>query len=200
MDVLSLLPVVVAGYLLGSIPTGVLLARLFGWPDPRSHDSGHTGGLNAFRIGGIVAGVLVMLGDMLKGIAAVWLAQRLSDSVWAIPLGGTAAVAGHNWPVWLGFSGGMGLATGAGASGSQYLPGPFIAAGLWAVFYLILRHPPRASFGAAVTAPIIVWLLGPEPRAAWLITGVCAIIAVRHLSDWNRQYDLEARGKNSRPA
>ncbi|HEC22044.1 MAG TPA: glycerol-3-phosphate acyltransferase, partial [Chloroflexi bacterium] len=115
MQALQLLPVVVAGYLLGSIPTGVLLARLFGWPDPRTHGSGHIGGLNSLRGGGLVAGVLVALGDLAKGFAAVWLAEHLSPGPWAIPLGGVAAVIGHNWPVWLGFSGGMGLATAGGA-------------------------------------------------------------------------------------
>src|SRR5574337_843168 len=115
MDFLSLLPVAVSGYLLGSIPMGVILARVFGWDDPRHYGSGHTGAMNVSRRAGRSALVIVLLADLLKGALAVLLAQFMTIDPWAVTIAGIMAVLGHCWPVWLNFRGGMGLATGMGA-------------------------------------------------------------------------------------
>ena len=101
MNHFLLLPAALLGYLIGSIPTGVLLARIFGWPDPREHGSGHTGGLNSLRGGGPAAGVIVMLADIAKGAAAVLLAKAAFPHPYAITVAGIFAVVGHNWPIWL---------------------------------------------------------------------------------------------------
>src|SRR5512143_139942 len=114
-DILNAILVAAIAYLLGSIPMGVLLARLFGWDDPRTHGSQHTGAMNVSRRAGKAALVIVLLADFLKGVAAVLIAPLVWGSPAAVPLAGVAAVTGHCWPVWLGFKGGMGLATGMGA-------------------------------------------------------------------------------------
>lgn len=188
MLILRLLAVVIVGYLIGSIPNGVLMARLFGWRDPRRHGSGHTGGLNSARSGGLAAGVLVMLLDIVKGLLAVWVARHILPDPVSIPLAGIAAVAGHNWPIFLGFRGGMGLATGAGALGGQYLPAVLIGLALLGLVRLIIRHTPRAVIVTMLCLPPILWLLPIEPPVFWLGTGLALLIALRHLSDWNRVY------------
>jgi acyl phosphate:glycerol-3-phosphate acyltransferase len=185
---LLLIPAGLAGYLMGSIPSGVLLARVFGWPNPRAHGSGHTGALNASRGGGIAALLLVMVADLAKGLAAVWLAASIAPGPWAIPVGGVAAVAGHNWPVWLGFQGGMGLSTAAGALASWALPALLIVAALLVVFRLITGHTPRATIAACLCAPVVFWLLPTSPPVFWLGTVASLLIAIRHLHDWNRVY------------
>lgn len=188
MLTLHLLAVVIVGYLIGNIPNGVLMARLFGWRDPRRHGSGHTGGLNSARSAGFAAGVLVMLLDILKGLLAVWVAQRILPEPVSIPLAGIAAVAGHNWPIFLGFRGGMGLATGAGALGGQYLPAVLIGLALVGLARPIIRHTPRAVIVAMLCLPPILWFLPIELPVFWLGTGLATLIALRHLSDWNRVY------------
>jgi glycerol-3-phosphate acyltransferase PlsY len=191
---LRFLPVIVAGYLLGSIPTGVIMARIFGWPDPLARDSGHTGAINAYRGGGIGALAAVLLLDILKGAGAVWLAGRLSDNPWALPLGGIAAVVGHNWSVWLGFRGGMGIATTVGAVITQ-APLSVVSTGIaWLVFKPIIKHTPRTTIASCLTVPLALWLLGVDAPTYVLGVGTVGLVALRHLSDWNRVYEKKAGG------
>jgi glycerol-3-phosphate acyltransferase PlsY len=196
MNHLLLLPAALLGYLIGSIPMGVLLARLFGWPDPREHGSGHTGGLNSLRGGGLAAGASVMLADIAKGAAAVLLAKAAFVHPYALTVAGVFAVVGHNWPVWLHFKGGMGLATGAGATGSQAPLAVVIALGLLAVFRLfIVRHTPRATTIVSVLLPLILWplrsLLHLDLPTYLLAAVASLLIAARHTTDWNRVYEAE---------
>jgi glycerol-3-phosphate acyltransferase PlsY len=106
----------VAGYLLGSIPSGVLAARVFGRTDPRQFGSGKTGATNILRTVGPGAAVTVALTDILKGVAAVLLARYVifPGQVWAETAAGFAALLGHNYSVFIRFKGGRGVATGGG--------------------------------------------------------------------------------------
>jgi glycerol-3-phosphate acyltransferase PlsY len=177
-------------YLLGSIPSGVLLARLFGWPDPRTYGSGHTGGLNVSRGAGKRALVIVMLADVLKGLAAVLAALHLSANPWAIPVAGMAVVAGHNWPLWLRFKGGMGLSTALGATITLIWPVVLAAATLLVVVrFLLIRHTPRAAIIALLVVPPMLWLLRYPPALFWSGTGIVALLIARHAADWNRNYE-----------
>ena len=188
MSLLFVLPAAVAGYLIGSVPSGVLLARLFGWPDPRALGSGHTGALNVSRGAGWWALPLVMLADLLKGAFAVWLGSHLPFNPLSAVAAGLGAIVGHNWPVWLGFHGGMGLATAAGAVGLLSPLAVVVTAVILGATILLLRHPPRAAVLTSVLMPIALWLLPIVPHVFWLATLGGLIIAVRHLSDWNREY------------
>jgi len=190
MDATILLSTALA-YLLGSIPNGVLAARLFGWPDPRTHGSGHTGGLNSLRGGGLLAGILVTALDVGKGALAIWLTHRLGPEppVLGMALAGAAVVAGHNWPVSTGFKGGMGLATSGGAMLTHAVVPLFIAAAAWGLLLRVIRHKARAVMAAALTVPLSLWLLRADVETFWLGAAVTAVVLVRHLADWNRVYD-----------
>lgn len=179
-----------AAYLLGSIPMGVLLSRLFGWEDPRTHGSQHTGALNVSRRAGKLALVVVLLADFLKGLAAVLIAPLIWGSPWAIPLAGVAAVAGHCWPVWLSFQGGMGLATGMGAVVAYAWPAVLFAGLALAIFrFVILKHTPRAVIVAALLTVPAAGLMRFDLSVFVLVASVALFIAARHTIDWNRKYE-----------
>ncbi len=189
MTILNLLGAALTGYLLGSIPTGVLMARLFGWPDPRTHGSGHTGATNVSRAAGLPALILVMTLDLLKGAGAVLLATTVFKEPWAVPLAGVAAAVGHNWPVWTGFKGGMGLAVSAGAVLTQMPLAVAITGAMWLLLRPLIRHSPRTTIASCVTVPLTLILLRAAPPIFALGTGAAAVIALRTLRDWNRVYE-----------
>lgn len=188
---LLIIPTTLIAYLLGSIPFGVLAARIFGWPDPRTHGSGHAGGLNTLRGGGIVGGVLVAALDVGKGFLALWLVSRLAPDprIPAVALAGAAVVSGHNWPLFARFKGGMGLATGAGAIATHAALFPFIGVAAWGLFHLLIRHSARAVIAAAGVVLASLWLLRVDAETLWLGAATLAVIVLRYLSDWNRTYD-----------
>jgi glycerol-3-phosphate acyltransferase PlsY len=188
---LLIIPTTLVAYLLGSIPFGVLAARIFGWPDPRTHGSGHTGGLNTIRGGGVLAGLLVVALDIGKGFLAVWLTTRLDPEppILAVALAGAAVVAGHNWPLFARFKGGMGLSTSAGAMATHAVIFPVIGAVAWGLFTLIIRHSARAVVAAAAAVLISLWLLRVDAETLWLGAAMLAVVVIRYLSDWNRTYD-----------
>jgi acyl phosphate:glycerol-3-phosphate acyltransferase len=189
-DTPILIAVASLGYLLGSVPMGVLLSRLFGWDDPRTHGSGHTGAMNVSRRGGKVALVVVLIADTLKGLAAVSIASLISANPWAVPLAGIAAVAGHCWPVWLHFRGGMGLATGMGAVVIYaWVAVLFAGVGLAIIRFLIVKHTPRAVIVAALLVVPAAWLMRLSPPIFVLTAGIAMLIAARHTVDWGRKYD-----------
>jgi glycerol-3-phosphate acyltransferase PlsY len=111
------LAAVVLGYLLGSIPVGVVVSRLLAGRDPREVGSGRTGGTNVYRTAGRTAAVLTVLGDVFKGYLAVMLAEALAPpaSAWPVALAALAAIIGHNHSVFLGFTGGAGSTPNLGA-------------------------------------------------------------------------------------
>jgi glycerol-3-phosphate acyltransferase PlsY len=192
-NILDIVLPVGLGYLLGSIPSGLLLAKLFGWPDPRAYGSGHIGARNAGRGAGKFAFVLVLIADLGKGAAAVLLSDAVSASEWAVVIGGTAAVIGHNWPVWLNFSGGMGLATAAGVALVRVWPLLAVMLVLLAVIrFVFIKHTPRATIATCLLVTPIAWLVfrytGPD---LWLAILISLLLAYRHLIDWNRVYENE---------
>lgn len=103
------------GYLLGSVPVGLLVGRVAGFDDLRKYGSGKTGFTNALRTYGLRWALLVVLLDVVKGAAPVLVGRFLFDDPWAAALGGLASVVGHTWPVFAGFRGGRGVATAFGA-------------------------------------------------------------------------------------
>ncbi|MCW1402840.1 glycerol-3-phosphate 1-O-acyltransferase PlsY [Novosphingobium sp. MW5] len=158
MELAALVPVVIAGYLLGSIPFGLLLTRLTGAGDLRSIGSGNIGATNVLRTGrkGLAAATLLL--DLAKGFAAVWLARDVLGGDPAI--GGLAAVIGHCFPIWLKFRGGKGVATLMGVSlGLGWAIGGVYAA-VWLGILAITRISSLSGMSAAVSAPVAAWLLG----------------------------------------
>jgi glycerol-3-phosphate acyltransferase PlsY len=188
------------GYLLGSFPSGVLVARLLGRPDPRFAHSGHTGGLNLYRVSGIAGIALTGLGDASKGVLAAWLALRLTGTPWALVAAGMGAVAGHCWSLYIGFAGGMGLGTLGGLflwQGPLAVP---VAIALWALGHLLLRDRPRGVMAMNVLmVPVFLALerLGYlSPQATALGIGGVAIVFLRHLTELPH-YDRRATEPSS---
>jgi len=153
-----LIPVV--AYLLGSIPFGLLIVKAQGGPDIREIGSGNIGAANVTREAGRVAGILTLLLDAGKGCLAVWLAAHYtSGNIRWMMVAAVSAVVGHMFPIWLGFKGGKGVATGLGV----FLPicWQAVAAGsvLWLLVVIFWRYSSLGSISAAVALPLFVYLL-----------------------------------------
>ena len=186
--VLNLLGLVALAYALGSLPFGVWLGRLALGRDIRAGGSGHAGGTNALRQGGWKLGVAVALLDVAKAALAVYLAVRFGLSPWTSALAAIAAVAGHCWPLWAGFRGGMGLSALGGAmlvlSPLCFLVGLALAA----AGTLTLRHSARGNVVAGFVFGPVAWLVTGSPVLALAAGGSGLLIALKSLSDWNRVY------------
>lgn len=153
-------------YLLGSIPFGYLIVKLTRRGDIRRQGSGNIGATNVARTAGIAAGSLTLLLDAGKGYLAVWLAGRWTGgSIRWMMLAAVFAILGHIFPVWLGFRGGKGVATGLGL----FLPicAKAVAAGviLWLLVVLFWRYVSLGSVVAAAALPILIYLLYAPPHA-----------------------------------
>jgi acyl phosphate:glycerol-3-phosphate acyltransferase len=162
---------VVAGYLLGSIPWGVLVARKARGVDVRTQGSGNIGATNVARLAGARLGLLVLALDAAKGAVAVWLAQRvLPDAAGVQALAGLSAFAGHVAPIWLGFRGGKGVATALGVLAVLV---PFAAAAAALAYGLVFLLTRISSLGSLVAGPVAVAAaaIHPGTRLALGLTG-----------------------------
>jgi glycerol-3-phosphate acyltransferase PlsY len=178
MPVDELLAITVA-YLLGSVPVGYLLVRLRTGRDLRQSGSGSTGASNAARLLGRPGFAVVFVLDLLKGSAAVLLASSFADARWAAAGAGIAAVAGHLWPIWLGFRGGKGLATGFGAC---LVVSPLVAAlalVTLGVLLPVLRPSLVALVVALMLAPVSALVLDREAAIGVLIMALLVLTGHR---------------------
>jgi glycerol-3-phosphate acyltransferase PlsY len=180
MDALAGLTMVAAAYLIGSVSFAVLVSRLMGLADPRSYGSGNPGATNVLRTGRRSAALLTLLGDSLKGVAAVLLARALGLGETVIVLSALAAFIGHVYPVFHRFQGGKGVATAAGVllALDPWLGGPTLLT--WLLIAFFFRYSSLAALVAAVFAPLWqMFMHGPGLRvAAVFVMGV--ILILRH--------------------
>ena len=186
MQVIAYLVVALAGYLLGSIPTGYLVAKAKGI-DIRTVGSGNIGATNAFRVLGNTAGTAVLLADGLKGYAAcAWLCDALLRLL-EVPsaevethriVAGIAAVLGHNYTCWLRFKGGKGIATTAGVYFALAPLAVSIAIGAWIVLFLTTRFVSIASLAAAVALPTAVWFTMKGSVFLGVVTTALGLLAI----------------------
>jgi glycerol-3-phosphate acyltransferase PlsY len=150
----------VAAYLLGSIPFGYLAVRVAGGGDIRLRGSGNIGATNVTRVAGWFPGVLTLLLDAGKGYLAVWLAQRVTGgSIRWMVLAALLALAGHLFPIWLGFRGGRGVATGVGVFLPICWQAVIVAIIVWIAVVAFWRYVSLASVTAAASLPLLVYLL-----------------------------------------
>ncbi len=174
-----------AGYLLGAIPFGVLVCRLMGKPDPRTAGSRNIGFTNVLRIAGKQAGVLTLLGDMGKGWLAGWGAATLIADPWSVLAVALASILGHLFPIYLGFKGGKGVATALGAVAGV---APAVGA-LLLLTWLVVAGVWRYSSGAAITAfallPLIALWKGQLPFLVFSLV-VSGLILSRHRGNMAR--------------
>jgi glycerol-3-phosphate acyltransferase PlsY len=156
--------VILAAYLLGSIPFGYLIVRLRGGGDVRATGSGGTGATNVTRRAGRWAGLLTLLLDALKGALAVLLARALLTedfgANWWVAGAALASVLGHCFPVWLRFRGGKGVATGLGVFTALAPPAVLCALPVFLLVVWATRYVSLGSITAAALLPLCVWLLG----------------------------------------
>ncbi len=165
------------GYLLGSIPFGLIFALAFGEGDVRKIGSGSIGATNVLRTGNKAAAGLTLLFDALKGAAAVLIARYLfgDDAALFAALG---AFLGHLFPVWLNFKGGKGIAVSLGVLLMLYWPAGLLAFATWGVVLAVFRISSLSALVAAVATPIYMWLLGkPHVAALSVLLAVLAFLA-----------------------
>lgn len=150
----------ITAYLLGSIPFGLLIVKAIGGPDIRTTGSGNIGAANVTRTAGFLPGILTLALDAAKGYAAVWLAARWTNGNmrWMIAAA-VLAVIGHMFPIWLGFRGGKGVATGLGVFIPICPEGVAAAFVLWLAVVIFWRYSSLGSIVSAVALPVFVYLL-----------------------------------------
>lgn len=172
------------GYLLGSIPFGLAIARALGLGDLRRIGSGNIGATNVLRTGNRPAALATLLLDSGKGALAVLLARYFAGETAALLAGG-AAFLGHCFPVWLRFRGGKGVATFLGTLIALYWPLGLAACGIWALTAAISRISSLSALMAALLAPVFAWAMGMNGLA--LATGFMAVlIFIRHHANITR--------------
>ncbi|CTQ49783.1 glycerol-3-phosphate 1-O-acyltransferase PlsY [Jannaschia donghaensis] len=174
---LTLLIVAALAYLLGSVPFGIVMARLFGLGDLRKIGSGNIGATNVLRTGNKPAALLTLLGDAGKGGAAVLLARALVGED-AAQLAGLMAFLGHCFPVFLRFQGGKGVATFLGTLLALSFPLGLVVCLTWAATAAVTRMSSLSALVAAVSGP--VWALWLHPSGVGLCIALAALIGYRH--------------------
>ena len=179
---ISLATIVLISYLLGSVSSSILVARMRGGIDIRRHGSGNPGSTNVVRVLGWAPGLLVLAGDLGKGFLAAWLVSRLrvdavawnSESVGL--LAGFSVILGHIWPVYTRFRGGKGVATAAGVLLAVH-PSAFLAcAAVFATLVLVFRLVSVASMGAVVFLPLA--LIVQRYATPWPVSKVLLVFSV----------------------
>lgn len=177
----------VVGYLLGSIPFGLILTRLAGLGDIRAIGSGNIGTTNVLRTGrkGLAAATLLL--DVGKGAAAVLLARHFA-SVDAAALAGMGAFLGHLFPLWLGFRGGKGVATMLGIALAYCWPAGLVFAVVWIVAALVTRYSSVGGMSAAMATPLAAGFFG-DLGGALLFLGMTVLILWKHRDNIRRLLD-----------
>ncbi|SES90348.1 glycerol-3-phosphate 1-O-acyltransferase PlsY [Paracoccus homiensis] len=168
----------ILGYLLGSVPFGIVITRALGLGDLRQIGSGNIGATNVLRTGNKPAALATLLLDSGKGAIAVLLARYLGGEVAAIVAGG-AAFLGHCFPVWLGFKGGKGVATFLGTLIALHWPLGLIACATWLVTALLSRISSLSALVAAALSPLVAMVLG-RGDLILVCLFMTALIFIRH--------------------
>ncbi len=182
---LALVVALAGGYLLGSIPFGVLVTRWGGAGDVRRIGSGNIGATNVLRTGRKDLAALTLVGDAGKGVLAVILARALWGET-AGALAGGAAFVGHLFPVWLGFKGGKGVATALGVMLAAAWPAGLMALATWLLVLAVFRFSSLAALAAAAAAPFYAVLVHATPPVRDLILFAAVLVVLRHRANISR--------------
>ena len=175
------------GYLLGSIPFGVVLTKLTGGPDLRGIGSGNIGATNVLRTGKKGLAAATLLGDMFKGTIAVLIAYRLFG-IEAALIAGLGAFIGHVFPVWLRFNGGKGVATYIGVLIALAWPVAALFGLVWISVAFVTRYSSLAALIASALTPIVLWFLA-LPYTALLFAVLTFILWAKHHANIRRLID-----------
>jgi glycerol-3-phosphate acyltransferase PlsY len=175
------------GYLLGSVPTGLILAKLFSKVDPRKIGSKNIGATNIFRTAGKALGILTLVGDLLKGAAPVVIAIQWGESDLWIAISGLTPFLGHIFPIFIGFKGGKGVATALGVYLVISPIAVFIEFFIFAGIVWRWRFISLGSITCATTIPILIAYFRSDSQAYFIISVIiAALILYRHQSNISR--------------
>jgi glycerol-3-phosphate acyltransferase PlsY len=174
----------IVGYLLGSIPFGLILTRFAGTGDIRSVGSGNIGATNVLRTGHKGLAAATLLGDMLKGAVAVLLMKYIGGTDPALAAG-FAAVLGHVFPVWLNFKGGKGVATYIGVLIAVYWPVALSFGVIWVIVAALWRYSSLAGLIATLATPALLWVF-VRGNADWVFAILTALIWFMHRGNISR--------------
>ena len=183
--------ILIAAYLIGSVPFAVVVSKLFGLQDPRSYGSGNPGATNVLRSGNKAAAALTLIGDAAKGWLAVWIAMRIGAVPVVVALVALAVFLGHLYPLFLGFKGGKGVATALGVL-LAIQPWLGLATALtWLLIAIFMRYSSLAAIAAAVFAPCYYLLGGnlvwqAERPIAVAISAIALTLVYRHRANIGR--------------
>jgi glycerol-3-phosphate acyltransferase PlsY len=178
-----LLSAAFGGYLLGSVPFGLVLARIAGYGDIRKIGSGNIGATNVLRTGNKLLAALTLILDSGKGAFAVLIAQQFGPD--AAVLAGAGSMLGHTFPVWLGFKGGKGVATALGVLLAISPPVGLIACATWLLVAFVLRYSSLSALVALGISPAVGWYFA-GPQVAQLCAFIAVLVIIRHHANIRR--------------
>lgn len=181
---LYLLPVL--SYLVGSISSAIVVARLFSLADPRSTGSGNPGATNILRQGNKTAALVTLLGDVLKGLVPVLVTHALTGNPVILALVAGAAFLGHLFPVFFGFQGGKGVATGLGVYLGLYWPVGLSLIACWLLVAAVFRYSSLAAIVTSVVSPFIVAFWLPHPAYTVMAIVLALLLLWRHSTNLQR--------------
>ncbi|ADJ27029.1 glycerol-3-phosphate 1-O-acyltransferase PlsY [Nitrosococcus watsonii] len=183
---LTVLVLVIVGYFVGSLSSAIIVARLAGLGDPRTQGSGNPGATNILRLGSKRLAGIVLFGDALKGFLPVWLAQEVGASAWIVASVGLAAFWGHLYPVFFGFRGGKGVATGLGVLLGFSWPLALAVLGIWLSVFWCWRISSLSALCAAMLAPFLAWWLVPDFAIQFAVVLLATFLFWRHQDNIRR--------------
>lgn len=174
---------VIVAYLFGSISTAIIVCKLMGLPDPRTQGSGNPGATNVLRLYGKKPAAITLLGDFIKGLIPVLVAQYLAVNTQTLALVGMAAFLGHLYPIFFYFKGGKGVATMLGVLfGFSWMVG-LATTGTWLFVAKVLKISSLSALVATLLAPVYVWWLAPS-QPLIIITAIMTVMLYwRHRSN-----------------
>lgn len=187
-NVVEIMVTGVFAYVIGSISFAVLVTRWKAGIDIRTIGSGHASATNTMRATGWAAAILVAALDLSKGFFVVWLSPRFSGIELTAAVAAGMVVVGHCWPMFAGFRGGMGLASGAGALLAVWPLGFVLALGLDVLLQLVVRHSARANLFTGLLLMPLWALFGASNQLLVIAAAVGVVISIRAFSDWRRVY------------
>lgn len=174
---------ILAAYLVGSLSAAIITCRLMGLPDPRTQGSNNPGATNVLRVGGKKAAAFTLLGDAIKGVIPVLIAQWMEAPSHILALVALAAFLGHLYPVFFGFRGGKGVATAFGVLIALSWPVGLAVLGTWLLLTKLFKISSLSALIAAVLLPLYMWLLAPQPGFIALAIVLSIMLIWRHRSN-----------------
>ncbi|EIB97133.1 MULTISPECIES: glycerol-3-phosphate 1-O-acyltransferase PlsY [Pantoea] len=196
------LGMIIFAYLCGSISSAILVCKVAGLPDPRTHGSGNPGATNVLRLGGKAAAATVLVFDVLKGMVPVWLAWLMHVPPLYLGLTAIAACLGHIYPVFFRFRGGKGVATAFGAIAPIGWDLTGLVTGTWLLTVLLSGYSSLGAIVSALIAPFYVWWF--KPQFTFPVSMLSCLILLRHHDNIQRLWrgqegKIWKRKKKSQP-